>query len=245
MTADELFVELRSIIRDLGIRGSVPGEISGSLTYRIRDFMGRAGVPFEPWRGSRQYLSKRGYAIFNGSPGELDVHLAVVDDTNGELCREIAQSLLLVSGWNLLPAYETWTPDRAELEIQKAITRMTLLCDALERGEEPTERTGRDFRFEDWIDGPAAAAVPPVKHTEAAGTTLEHLEHHKLIPGLRLPINAEFAEVWNTIQESKTKKVNVAEICRNIAKRQGGTESQITSRAESIRVQFNRWRGKT
>jgi len=101
--------------------------------------MGRAGVPFEPWRGSRQYLSKRGYAIFNGTPGELDVHLAVVDDTNGELCREIAQSLLLVSGWNLLPAYETWTPDRAELEIQKAITRMTLLCDALERGEEPTE----------------------------------------------------------------------------------------------------------
>jgi len=97
----------------------------------------------------------------------------------------------------------------------------------------------------EWFASLFEAACQAQTNLEAAGTTLEHLEHHKLIPGLRLPINAEFAEVWNTIQESKTKKVNVAEICRNIAKRQGGTESQITSRAESIRVQFNRWRGKT
>jgi hypothetical protein len=79
---------------------------------------------------------------------------------------------------------------------------------------------------------------------EAAGTSLEQLEHPEIVQGLKLPTNPDIAEVWNAIQATKPRQANVSEICRDIAKKQGGTEAQIASRAKSIRSMFNTWRRK-
>ena len=77
---------------------------------------------------------------------------------------------------------------------------------------------------------------------EKSHEQLEHLEQPKISHGLKLPTNGDIAEVWNTVQAAEGQRANVADICRTIAEKQGGTELQIKSRAESIRVQFNRWR---
>lgn len=140
MTAEEIIAEVRLLVSDMAIRGACPGEVSPSLKYRITDFLHRAGTPFAPWRDHRKYLTKTRTAICDGKEVPCQVHKAVVDDTAGELCREIAQCLM-VSKWMLLPESKDWTADRAELAIKDAVARLPELCDKLEatktRDDEP------------------------------------------------------------------------------------------------------------
>ena len=140
MTAEEIIAEVRLLASDMAIRGACPGEVSPSLQYRITDFLHRAGIPFAPWLDHRKYLTKTRTAICDGKEVPCQVHKAVVDDTAGEVCREIVQSLLLAK-WDKLPASKDWTADRAEQAIRDAVTRLPELCDKLEatksRDDEP------------------------------------------------------------------------------------------------------------
>lgn len=130
MTADEVITEIRSLASDMAIRGACPGEVSPSLQYRITDFLLRAGVPFDPWKEHRDYLTKGGTAIVDGKEVSCRVHKTVIDDTAGELCREIAQGLMLAK-WESLPQCSGWTADRAEQALQESVARLPDLCDRL------------------------------------------------------------------------------------------------------------------
>ena len=93
-----------------------------------------------------------------------------------------------------------------------------------------------------------AAAVPAVGNTLADKADhvtdstavsefdrLEQAEHRKI----KLPENPDIAEVWNRMRQAQidepNKRPNLSAICKVIAEKSGCS-------AESLRVQFNRWK---
>jgi len=131
-TAEEIIAEVRSIAEAMAIRDVEPGFISGSMKHRASGLLVRAGVPLGPWAGDRQYLTKSGTVTFNGEPALMQVRVATVDTTVGEVCRAIVGHLLLVN-WKIHPEYHDWTPETAEAAICKAAAELPGLCDRLEQ----------------------------------------------------------------------------------------------------------------
>jgi hypothetical protein len=157
MTAEEIIAEVRSIAAAMAIRGVHPGEVSGSVRYRVIQLLRQC--PFAPWfsRG-RRYLTQHGTATVNGQPAAIQVVKsikmvkviddaptvtdevpAVIDDSAVEICKAIIDHLN-VANWKqmvdneLTPHYRDWTPDVAEAAIRNAAQELPTLCDRLEHG---------------------------------------------------------------------------------------------------------------
>ncbi|MBX3420529.1 MAG: hypothetical protein KF752_03130 [Pirellulaceae bacterium] len=167
MTEQEIISEVRSIAKAMAIPRVLSGVVSLSLKYRVRQLLIKAGVPFGPWSDGRQYLTKPGTIMFNGSPVATQVHRAVVDDYAVELCNAIVQHLQLVD-WDLLsaaiPEYSNWTPEQAEEALSHAANVLPKLVDELEaysqgalaKPEGAIEETERKERgLELWNSSPA------------------------------------------------------------------------------------------
>ncbi|MDZ4688167.1 MAG: hypothetical protein SH850_24095 [Planctomycetaceae bacterium] len=147
MTAEEAIAEIRSIAGDMAIRGIHPGEVSGSVQYRVKDFLYRC--PFQPWFAKgRKYLSKPGPGVTveldDGQTVVIPIIAehggvpAVIDDTAVEICKAIIERLT-VANWRemvsceMTPQYRDWTPEVAEAAILRAARELPDLCDKLEQ----------------------------------------------------------------------------------------------------------------